>query len=56
MVTLDELLDLLAFVDTSGITPEVGLELPLEQAEEGFRTMLDGKTAGKIVFVCAQNK
>jgi len=56
MGTLDELRDLLAFVDTSGITPEVGLELPLEQAEEGFRTMLDGKTAGKIVFVCAQNK
>jgi len=56
MGTLDELRDLLAFVDTSGITPEVGLELPLEEAEQGFRTMLDGRTAGKIVFVCAQNK
>src|SRR5882724_1812152 len=56
MGTLDELRDLLAFVDTSGITPEVGLELPLEEAEQGFRTMLDGKTAGKIIYTHAQNK
>jgi NADPH:quinone reductase-like Zn-dependent oxidoreductase len=50
MGTLDELRDLLSFVDTAGITPEVGLELPMEQAEDGFRAMLDGVTAGKIVF------
>jgi NADPH:quinone reductase-like Zn-dependent oxidoreductase len=50
MGTLDELRDLLSFVDTAGITPEVGLELPMEQAEDGFRAMVDGKTAGKIVF------
>jgi NADPH:quinone reductase-like Zn-dependent oxidoreductase len=50
MGTLDELRDLLAFVDTAGITPEVGLELPFERAEEGFRAMLEGRTAGKIVF------
>jgi len=50
MGTLDELRDLLRFVDTAGITPEVGLDLPMEQAEDGFRAMLDGKTAGKIVF------
>ncbi|HTK63315.1 MAG TPA: zinc-binding dehydrogenase [Pseudonocardia sp.] len=50
MGTLDELRDLLSFVDTAGITPEVGLELPMEQAEDGFRAMIDGKTAGKIVF------
>jgi NADPH:quinone reductase-like Zn-dependent oxidoreductase len=50
MGTLDELRDLLAFVDTAGIVPEVGLELPFEQAEQGFRAMLDGETAGKIVF------
>jgi NADPH:quinone reductase-like Zn-dependent oxidoreductase len=50
MGTLDELRDLLAFVDTAGIVPEVGLELPMSQAEQGFRAMLDGKTAGKIVF------
>ena len=50
MGTLDELRDLLSFVDTAGITPEVGLELPMDQAEDGFRAMVDGKTAGKIVF------
>jgi NADPH:quinone reductase-like Zn-dependent oxidoreductase len=50
MGTLDELRNLLAFVDTAGIVPEVGLELPMSQADQGFRAMLDGKTAGKIVF------
>ncbi|MDQ2706752.1 MAG: zinc-binding dehydrogenase [Actinomycetota bacterium] len=50
MGTREELRNLLTFVDAAGITPEVGLELPLEQAEEGFRAMLDGETAGKIVF------
>jgi hypothetical protein len=37
-------------VDTAGIVPEVGLELPMERAEDGFQAMLDGKTAGKTVF------
>lgn len=50
MGTREELADLLAFVDTAGIAPEVGLELPMEQAADGFRAMLDGDTAGKIVF------
>ncbi|MCF7547772.1 zinc-binding dehydrogenase [Pseudonocardia sp. WMMC193] len=50
MGTRQELADLLSFVANAGITPEIGLELPLEQAEEGFRAMLDGDTAGKIVF------
>jgi NADPH:quinone reductase-like Zn-dependent oxidoreductase len=50
MGTRDELADLLTFVATSGISPEIGLELPMEQAEQGFRAMLDGETAGKIVF------
>ena len=50
MGTRDELADLLAFVANAGIAPEIGLELPLEQAAEGFRAMLDGETAGKIVF------
>ena len=42
--------NLLAFVANAGIAPEIGLELPMEQAEQGFRAMLDGETAGKIVF------
>lgn len=50
MGTRAELADLLAFVDTAGIAPEIGLELPMEQAADGFRAMLDGDTAGKIVF------
>jgi NADPH:quinone reductase-like Zn-dependent oxidoreductase len=50
MGTRDELANLLAFVANAGIAPEIGLELPMEQAEQGFRAMLDGETAGKIVF------
>jgi D-arabinose 1-dehydrogenase-like Zn-dependent alcohol dehydrogenase len=49
MGTRGELADLLAFVANAGITPEIGLQLPMTQAEEGFRAMLDGDTAGKIV-------
>lgn len=50
MGTRDELADLLAFVADAGIEPEIGLELPMEKAADGFRAMLDGDTAGKIVF------
>jgi NADPH:quinone reductase-like Zn-dependent oxidoreductase len=50
MGTRDELADLLTFVAATGITPEIGLELPMERAEEGFRAMLEGETSGKIVF------
>lgn len=50
MGTRDELANLLEFVANAGITPEIGLELPMERAADGFRAMLDGDTAGKIVF------
>jgi NADPH:quinone reductase-like Zn-dependent oxidoreductase len=50
MGTRAELIDLLAFVESAGIEPQVGLVLPMEQAEDGFRAMLSGETAGKIVF------
>jgi NADPH:quinone reductase-like Zn-dependent oxidoreductase len=50
MGTRDELAGLLKFCDTKGIHPKIGTELPLERAEEGFRAMLAGDTAGKIVF------
>lgn len=50
MGTRDELADLLEFVRLTGIRPQIGAELPLSHAEQGFRTMLDGDTAGKIVF------
>jgi len=50
MGTRQELIDLLRFVENAGISPEIGLELPMDRAAEGFRAMLDGDTAGKIVF------
>jgi NADPH:quinone reductase-like Zn-dependent oxidoreductase len=50
MGTRQELVDLLAFVDRAGISPEIGLELPLEKALDGFRAMNEGDVAGKIVF------
>ncbi len=50
MGTRQELVNLMTFVATAGITPAVGLELPMENAADGFRAMLAGDTAGKIVF------
>ncbi|HET9138927.1 zinc-binding dehydrogenase [Actinophytocola sp.] len=50
MGTRDELADLLRFCDTTGIRPQIGTELPLDRAQEGFTEMLAGDTAGKIVF------
>lgn len=50
MGTREELANLLSFVANAGIVPEIGLELPMEKAADGFRAMLDGDTAGKIVF------
>jgi D-arabinose 1-dehydrogenase-like Zn-dependent alcohol dehydrogenase len=50
MGTLAELRDLLEFVAATGIVPEIGQELPMADAKDGFQAMLDGNTAGKIVF------
>ncbi|MFD8499806.1 zinc-binding dehydrogenase [Amycolatopsis sp. NPDC059657] len=50
MGTRDELADLLSYVDLKGIKPQIGQELPFERAEEGFKSMFEGDTAGKIVF------
>jgi NADPH:quinone reductase-like Zn-dependent oxidoreductase len=50
MGTREELADLLSFCQQADIHPTIGTELPFGQAETGFRTMLDGETAGKIVF------
>jgi NADPH:quinone reductase-like Zn-dependent oxidoreductase len=50
MGSRQELADLLRFVANAGIAPEIGQEIPLEQAADGFRSMLEGDTAGKIVF------
>lgn len=50
MGTREELLGLMAFCRTAGIRPVISQELPLAQARDGFAAMIDGDTAGKIVF------
>ncbi|HJT03703.1 MAG TPA: zinc-binding dehydrogenase [Pseudonocardiaceae bacterium] len=50
MGTRDELRDLLSFLDITGIRPQIGAELPMTEPEPGFKSMLNGDTAGKIVF------
>lgn len=50
MGTRDELANLLSYVELAGIKPQIGSELPMTEAARGFAEMLDGKTAGKIVF------
>lgn len=46
----DELADLLAFCELTGIRPQIGAELPMTDAAKGFEQMLAEETAGKIVF------
>ncbi len=50
MGTRDELRDLLSFLDITGVRPHLGAVLPMSDPEPAFKTMLDGDTAGKIVF------
>lgn len=50
MGTRQELVDLMNFVATAGITPEIGTELPMDSAKEAFEAMSAGRTAGKIVL------
>ena len=50
MGSRDELDDLIRFCASEEIKPLIGAEVPMESAEDGFRQMIDGETAGKIVF------
>ncbi|MTD58876.1 zinc-binding dehydrogenase [Amycolatopsis pithecellobii] len=50
MGTRDELASLLSYVDLAGIKPQIGAELPLDDAQKGITDMESGNTAGKIVF------
>src|ERR671921_2083030 len=50
MGTKAELESLIQMCSVTGIRPEIDVELPLTQAREGFERMLEGRTAGKIVF------
>jgi NADPH:quinone reductase-like Zn-dependent oxidoreductase len=50
MGTKDELADLLAFCQQAGIKPQIGTELPMDEADAALRAMESGETAGKIVL------
>jgi NADPH:quinone reductase-like Zn-dependent oxidoreductase len=50
MGTLQDMKDMMTFITASGITPEIGAVMPMDQAREGFRAMWEGRTHGKTVF------
>ena len=50
MGTRAELESLIQLCSVTGIRPEIDVELPLTEARDGFARMLEGRTAGKIVF------
>jgi NADPH:quinone reductase-like Zn-dependent oxidoreductase len=50
MGTRSELESLIQLCSVTGVRPIIDVELPLTQAREGFERMLEGRTAGKIVF------
>ena len=50
MGTRDELEALMRMCAATGVRPVIDVELPLDQARDGFTRMLEGRTAGKIVF------
>ena len=50
MGTLTDMEDMMRLIARAGIEPEIGVVLPMERAEEGFRAMWEGRTHGKTVF------
>ena len=50
MGTLQDMKDMIAFIASAGIAPEIGNVLPMERAKDAFRAMWEGKTQGKTVF------
>jgi len=50
MGTLKDMEDMMRLMARAGIEPEIGVVLPMERAEEGFRAMWEGRTHGKAVF------
>jgi NADPH:quinone reductase-like Zn-dependent oxidoreductase len=50
MGTLQDMKNMIAFISSAGIAPEIGKVLPMERAEEAFRAMWEGTTHGKTVF------
>jgi NADPH:quinone reductase-like Zn-dependent oxidoreductase len=50
MGTLKDMENMMRLIAHGGIEPEIGVVLPMERAEEGFRAMWEGRTRGKTVF------
>ncbi|KNC19586.1 molecular chaperone GroES [Arthrobacter sp. RIT-PI-e] len=50
MGTREELVRLTRFLVATGVRPVIDAVLPLEQADQGFRRLLEGDVFGKIVF------
>jgi NADPH:quinone reductase-like Zn-dependent oxidoreductase len=50
MGTRQDMEDMARLIARAGIEPEIGVLLPMERAEEGFRAMWEGRTHGKTVF------
>jgi len=50
MGTLDEMKNLIQFVISSGIKPEIGQIVSMDQAKESFKAMWEGRIRGKTVF------
>ena len=50
MGTLKDMENMMRLIAQAGIEPEIGVVLPMERAEEGFRAMWEGRTRGKTVF------
>ena len=50
MGTLEEMNALMKFIVTAKIEPAIGLLLPMEHAVDGMAAMLEGRTAGKVMF------
>jgi NADPH:quinone reductase-like Zn-dependent oxidoreductase len=50
MGTLQEMRLLMDFVARSGIRPEIDCEVPMDDARDAFRRMIEGRVRGKVVL------
>ncbi|WP_372192061.1 zinc-binding dehydrogenase [Xanthomonas axonopodis pv. desmodiigangetici] len=50
MGTLEEMKAMMQFVIRNNIAPEVGAVVPMTEARDAIRNMIDGRTRGKTVF------
>ena len=56
MGTREELERLIRLCVDKGVRPVIHSTLPLNEARQGFETMLKGETAGKIVFTAPRRR